>query len=49
MLERFESMSVDLQSLAATIARHSTQQMIEDSSTGLPSSSYLAAAQYPEL
>lgn len=50
VLEQFESVPGDPQSLAEIIARHSTQQMIEDRSMGITIIElHLAAARYPEL
>lgn len=50
VFEQFESVPGDLQALAAIIASHSTQQMIEDRSMGITIIElHLAAARYPEL
>ena len=50
VLEHFESVPGDPQSLAAIIASHSTQQMIEDRSMGITIIElHLAAARHPEL
>ncbi len=50
VLEQFESVPGDPQSLATIIANHSTQQMIEDRSMGITIIElHLAAARYPEL
>ncbi|SEN00412.1 transcriptional regulator, TetR family [Pseudomonas sp. ok272] len=50
MLQEFVSTPVELASLATAIARHSTQQMIEDPSMGITIIElHLAAARHPEL